>query len=136
MSQENVEIVRSFYAEWEQGNMRSPAGVDLFDPEVVYEAFMPDSDERVVAHGLEGIAAFMREWLAQWQDYRLIGDEFREVGSDTVFVAGRQAAVGRRSGVAVEGPIFSIWTFRDGKVVHLRWERYRRAALEAAGLSE
>ena len=133
MSQENVELVRRTYAEWERGNMS--AGVDLFAPGIVFESFMPDSPERVVAHGRDEVEAFMREWLGQWRDYRLIGDEFREVGQDQVFVAGRQAATGRQSGVAVENLISSLWTFREGKVIHLLFER-GRDALEAAGLSE
>lgn len=132
MSQENVDVVRRTYAEWKRGNIQ--AGVELFDPEIIFESFMPDSNERVVVNGLEGIEAFMREFLAQWRDYRLVGEEFREVGSDKVFVAGRQAATGRQSGVAVEGPACSIWTFRGGKVVRLLFEPDRRKALEAAGL--
>ena len=44
MSQENVEMVRETYAEWQRGNMK--AGVDRFDPEIVFESFMPDARER------------------------------------------------------------------------------------------
>ena len=134
MSRENVEVVRRTYAEWERGNMN--AGVELFAPGIVFESFMPDSSERVVAHGRDEVEAFMREWLDQWRDYRLFGDEFREVGEDKVFVAGHQAATGRHSGVAVEDSISSLWTFREGKVIHLLFERGRDTALEAAGLSE
>lgn len=134
MSQVNVEIVRRTYAEWKRGNLQ--AGVELFDPEIVFEAFMPDSSERVLVHGPEEVEAFMREWLLQWRDYRLIGDEFRAVGKDKVFVAGRQAATGRQSGVAVEGPTCSVWTFRGGKVVRLLFDTDRRKALEADGLEE
>ena len=134
MSQEDVEIVRRVYGQWELGNLG--AAVELFDPEIVFESFMPDSHERVVAHGVEEIEAFMREFLVTSRDYRMIGEEFREVGNDKVFVAGRQAVTGRQSGVPVEGPAFWVWTFRDGKVVRLLFETRRREALEAAGLSE
>ena len=132
MSRENMEVARRTYAEWERGNMK--AGVELFDREIVFESFMPDSSERVVAHGPREVEAFMREFLRQWRDYRLIGDEFHEVGKDKVFVAGRQTAAGRHSGLTVEDTISSVWTFRDGKIVHLLFERDRRRALEAAGL--
>jgi ketosteroid isomerase-like protein len=134
MSQENVEIVRRVYAEWEQGKFGG--ALALFDPDIVFESFMPDSSERVIFHGPEGVEVFMREFLPQWQDYRLIGDEFRKVGSDQVFVTGHQSATGRQSGVAVESPMFSVWTFRDGKVVRLIVEFDRKKALEAAGLRE
>ncbi|MFN2612642.1 MAG: nuclear transport factor 2 family protein [Solirubrobacterales bacterium] len=133
-SQENVEIVRSIYAGWAQGDMG--AGAELFDPEVVFESFMPDAEERVVAHGPDGIVAFMREFLKQFSDYRLFGDEFRVAAEDMVFVAGRQAGTGRQSGVPVEGPTCSVWKFRDGKVVGLLFDTDRQAALEVAGLSE
>jgi ketosteroid isomerase-like protein len=133
MSEENVEIVRRIYADWARGKLT--AGVELFDPEIVFESFMPDASERVVVRGPEGIQAFMREFLEQWRNYRHIGEEFVEVG-ENVLVAGRHAATGRQSGVEVEEPNFSIWTFRGGKVVRLFFDRDRRKVLEAAGLSE
>ena len=133
MSQENVEIVRQIYAEWQRGNMK--AGVERFDPEIVFESFMPDASERIVANGPAEVEAFMREFLRDWRDYRMIGDEYRKVGATRVFVSGRQAAIGRESGATVEDTLFSVWTFRDGKVVHLIFERDRQRALEAAGLS-
>jgi ketosteroid isomerase-like protein len=134
MSEENVELVRRTYAEWERGNMT--AGVELFDPEIVFESFMPDANERVVANGPGEVGSFMRDFLGQWRDYRLIADEFREVGKGKVFVAGRQAATGRQSGVGVESPMCSVWTFRNGKVVGLLFEPDIQTALEAAGLRE
>jgi ketosteroid isomerase-like protein len=77
----------------------------------------------------------MREALAQLRDLRLVGEEFRAVGNK-VFVSGHQSATGRQSGVPVEAPIFSIWTFKDTKVVQLIFDPDRGKALEAAGLSE
>jgi ketosteroid isomerase-like protein len=133
VSQENVELVRRVYAEWARGNMR--AGVQMFDPEIVFESFMPDASDDVVAHGPEEVDAFMREFLAQWANYRIVGDDFRDAG-DKVLVAGRQRARGRKSGVEVEQPMFSIWTFQAGKVVRLRFTPFRDVALEAAGLRD
>lgn len=126
-------MVRQVYAEWAQGNMR--AGVELFDPEIVFESFMPDASERVVANGPAEVETFMREFLGQWRDYKLFGDEFREAG-EKVFVTGHQAATGRQSGAAVEDTMCSVWTFHDGKVVHLLFDRDRQKALAAAGLRD
>ena len=134
MSPDNVEIVRRTCAEWARGNMK--AGVELFDPEIVFDSFMPDSNERVVAHGPGEVEAFMREFLSQWREHRLVGEDFRSVDPDKVFVTGYQAATGRQSGVAVQDAMHSVWTFRDGKVVHLFFDRDRTRALEAAGLEE
>lgn len=134
MPRDNVERVRQIYAEWERGNMR--AGVELFHPELVFESFMPDANDRIVANGLAEVEEFMREFLGQWRDYRLVGDEFRAIGDEKVLVIGHQTAMGRQSRVTVEYPMSSVWTFRDGKVVHLLFEPDRQSVLEAAGLSE
>jgi ketosteroid isomerase-like protein len=134
MSEENVELVQHVYSGWQRGDFAE--GRNLFDPEIVFESVMPDSNERIVAHGLQGIEAFMREFLTQWRDYRMFGEDFRQVGTETVLVEGHQSGIGRRSGVAVESPTFSVWTLRNGKVIRLIIEFDRRKALEAAGLSE
>jgi ketosteroid isomerase-like protein len=130
----NVEIVRRIYASWAHGDLRAAAA--LLDPRTVFETFMPDSSERVVCRSPEEIEGFMREWFAQWRDYRILGDEFHDAGSDKVLVLGRQAGIGRQSGVEVEGPHHSVWTFENGRVVRLVVETDRQRALEAAGLSD
>ena len=134
MSQENVEIVRLVLAEWERGDFRAPA--KLLDPEIAFETFMPDANENVVAHGFAEFRAFTRDWLAQWRDYRIVAEEFQEVGQDKVFVSVRQVATGQHSGVEVQSPGFSVWTLRRGKVVKLSLHYDRDKALEAAGLKE
>jgi ketosteroid isomerase-like protein len=133
MSQ-NVEIVRRVYAEWERGNLA--AAVEWFDPEIIFETFMPDASENVTAHGIAEIEAFTRSWFSQWRNYRAIVDDIREIGDDKVLVIGRQAAVGKHSGAEVESPGHTVWTFRDGRVVALSAHYDRKRALEAAGLSE
>jgi ketosteroid isomerase-like protein len=134
MSQENLDLVRCTYAQWALGNMK--AGVELFHPQIVFESFMPDASERVVVQGPEAVEAFMREFLAQWRDYRLVGEDFRQVRSDQIVVSGHQSAMGRESGVAASDSMSSFWTFRDGKVVRLVFERDIEKALAVAGLRE
>lgn len=134
MSPRPVEIVRRIYSDWERGEFRAVVGV--FDPDVVFETFMPDSNEDFVARGVPAINEFAREWFGQWRDYRILGDEFLESGEATVFVAGRQSGVGEHSGAEVESPGYSVWTFRGDKVVRLSLHYDRRKALEAAGLRE
>ena len=50
------------------------AAVELFDPEIAFEAWVPEED-LVVADGVEEVAAFMREWLAIGR-FRQIGEDF------------------------------------------------------------
>lgn len=132
MSEENVELVRQVYAEWEKGNFE--AAVESFDPEITFESFMPDASEDVILHGLNELRAFTRDWFTQWRDYRVTGEEFQAVGEDKVIASGRQIATGRHSGVEVESPAFTIWTIRQGKVLKLSAHYDRSKALEAAGL--
>ena len=109
------------------------AGAEVLDPELVFESqALPDADERVVAHGPEELKTWMRGFITQWVDYRLIGDEFRDAGNK-VFAAGRQTARGRQSGAEVEQPLWSVWTFRADRVVGLQFTSHREEALEAAG---
>jgi ketosteroid isomerase-like protein len=134
MSEKNVEVLRSIYDEWQQGHLG--AGRKTFDPEITVETFMPDASETVTLQGLDQFEEFVRDWLTQWQDYRVTGEGFQEIEADKVLVSGRQIATGHRSGVAVESPAFAIWTFRQGKVVKLSLHYDRHEALKAAGLSE
>jgi|SRR5919204_1539823 ketosteroid isomerase-like protein len=126
----NVDAVRRVYAEWSRGNIK--AGVELFDPEIVFESFAPISNQRVIVHGPAAVEAWLRDFLAPVRDYRIFGEKFTEVGEDKVLVQGHHSSVGRHSGVATEAPIHSVWTFRDGKVIHLVWDPDVQKALAAA----
>jgi hypothetical protein len=134
MSQENVATLRSIYDEWEQGNLG--AGRSEFDPKITVKTFMPDANEPVILEGVGQFERFVRDWLTQWQDYRVTGEDFREVESDKILVSGRQIATGHRSGVEVESPAFAVWTFHQGRVVRLSLHYDRDDALHAAGLRE
>jgi integrase len=58
MSRENVEIVRDIYSQWARGNIG--AAVETFDPEIIFESYMPDAEDRVAARGPEAIRAILR----------------------------------------------------------------------------
>ena len=130
MSQENVETLRELYEAWAQGNFRP--GKDLFAPDVVFDQLADGSFNVVGADAVEG---YTREFLAQWGEFRIVAEDVVEVG-DRILVTERQHATGKASGVKTELSVYSVWTFRDGLVVRVQWERDRTAALKAAGLSE
>src|SRR6476661_7906658 len=109
MSQENVERLQAVYSEWAQGNFR-PGG-QLFAPDVAFEAL---TDGRA-AIGRDAVEGYMREFLAQWT-------EFRVEAGETILVTERQHGTGKSSGVEAEMTVYSVWTFRDGVVVRVRWE--------------
>ena len=129
----NVETVRRILDDWARGDFAGPTR--LLDPEVVFETFMPDSNENVVARGADELEAFTRDWLAQWSDYRIVAEELEEVDDQTIFASVRQLAACRHSGAEVDSLGFSVWTLRDRKVVRLSLHYSRDDALAAAGLS-
>ena len=130
MSQENVEIVRAAYAEFAKGNLRD--SLNLYDPLLL---FIPVSDFPSADHYLrpQGLTAFMREYLASWEDFTMTAEELIEAESSVV-VAVRQRAVGREGGVPSELLYFEVWTFRGRMVIRIEQFRERAAALEAVGL--
>ncbi len=132
MSQENVEIVRRFYAAWSRDELPGPA--ELMDPEIEYV-----NPARAVEAGTRrGLAAFSRaveKVFEGWETYDMEPEQFRAVG-DQVAVVTRYRARGRGSGVEVEGQESALWTVRDGKVVRYAWFLEPADALEAAGLRE
>ena len=71
-----------------------------------------------------------------WDDFF---SQFTELidADDTVVAGFTMSGKGKESGAKVEMKLFSVWTFRDAKVVRIvGGYRDRSEALEAAGLSE
>ena len=126
MSPSKVERLRAVYAEWARGNLR--AGGELFADDILFE---PLSDGRSVYVGREAVARQMREFLAQWSDFRIEAAELAEVG-DAVVVTERQRARGSSSGIETEMTFYAVWIFREDLVARVRWESERETALELA----
>jgi ketosteroid isomerase-like protein len=68
-----------------------------------------------------------------WDDYRYVPEEFLDAG-DKVVVPFRESGRGRESGATSEMLGATVWTVRDGKVVHTKVYTNRRQALSDAGL--
>ena len=132
MSEENVEVVRRFYAAWSGDELPGPT--ELMNPEIEYV-----NPDRAVEPGTRrGLAAFSRaveKVFEGWETYDMEPEQFRAVG-DQVAVVTRYRGRGRGSGVEVEGRESALWTVRDGKVVRYAWFHEPADALEAAGLEE
>ena len=132
MSQENVDALRAVYDEWEKGDFR--AGGDLLDPDVLFmpRTDLPDSGRYL---GPEGMAEFMRGWLAAWTDFTVAAQEFIEA-ENSVVVAVRMEGIGPESRTPTGLHYFDVWTFRGRAVVRRQQYRDRADALEAVGLPE
>jgi ketosteroid isomerase-like protein len=94
------------YAAWTKGNLE-PGG-ELYAPDVT---FAPIADGRD-SFDRQGFRRFMREFLEQWDDFRVEAVDFLDLG-DKVLVTERQRATGKRSGIEMEQTDYAVWTFRD-----------------------
>src|SRR3954451_11676343 len=112
MSQENVEIVRSFYDAWARDELPGP--IELMDPEIEYV----NPTGAVEPGTRRGLDAFIRaggKVYEGWEAWEMEPEQFRAAG-DQVAVVVRYRAKGRGSGVEVQGRESALWTLRDGKV--------------------
>jgi len=132
MSDENVETVRRMFDAWSRGDLSAEA--DSYDRHVVF-VVSRDFPAWGVNHGLDRVAEYMRDFLAQWEKATFSASRIRAVG-DTVLVDVVQRARGRTSGLAGELKFFMLFTFRGRKIVRCETVLHEAEALEAVGLSE
>jgi ketosteroid isomerase-like protein len=144
MSQENVEVVRRWYASLEDLRDANPDD----DPKRIDEAFRdyldgqfelrmpPDYPEgEQVFHGRDGYAQAVAMFRDAWAEFRLEPERFLDAG-DRVVVFVRVVAKGGASGVPIEIETGHVWTVRSGQAASVQLYRDRSEVLEAAGLSE
>ncbi len=88
---------------------------------------------RARERGPAGVAAFMRDFLARWEDFRMEAERMERIG-DTVLVHVRQVGRGRTSGAESDQRYLMLWTFRDGLAARVDMfvrEEDARAAADA-----
>jgi ketosteroid isomerase-like protein len=135
VSEENVAIVRAMF---DTGAMTNKEEILKVLPEAIPVLFHRDAEwieapERVDSktyRGHVGIRDSFERWLEDWDEYRIEADRFEDHG-DHVLVVSREFGKGHGSGASTEAMVFSLFTFRDGKVSHYR-EFYDEAAARAA----
>ena len=132
MSQENVEIVRTFYEAWARDEVPGP--MELMDPEIEY-VNPAGAVEPGTRRGRTAFARAVEKVFEGWETWQMEPEEFRAV-ADQVAVVLRYRARGRGSGIEVEGRESALWTLRDGKVCRYAWFHEPTDALEAVGLRE
>jgi ketosteroid isomerase-like protein len=137
MSQGNVDLVRSIYADWERGDYSSSAWAD---PRIEF-AFVGGPAPGSWA-GVAGMAEAMREWLSAWEEFRGVGREYRELDEERVLVLVGVSGRGKNSGLEITEKdfealnLFHVFHVHDEKVTRLivYWDRDR--ALADLGLEE
>ena len=131
--EKNVELVRHAYVALTRGDedtLRQLAADEL----------VVDFSRRLVEPGVlsrdEALGVFFRQLRETWEDWPVWEPQELIDADDKVAAFIRTRARGKGSGVEVEAHVWNVWTFRDGKVVELKYfGDDRAAALEAAGLS-
>jgi ketosteroid isomerase-like protein len=134
MSQENVDLVRSILAAWEQGDFSK---AEWADPEI--EHAMVGGLDAGTARGTPGMAQAWGRWLGAWGNLHVDAEEYRDVDAERVLVLLTAVGRGRTSGVELgqtHVKAAAVFHLRDGKVTRLAqyWDRDR--ALADLGLAE
>jgi len=134
MSKENVDLVRSIFADWERGDYTS---FEWAHPEVefVIEDIPGSGSSKGVAAGL----AAWHEFLEAWDGHQVEVDEYRELDAGRVLMLGAFRARGKASGVDVEQlrtTGANVFHLRDGKVIKLVIYFDREHALADLGVAE
>jgi hypothetical protein len=88
--------------------------------------------------GVAGMADSTRDWMAVWQDWRVEGDEYRELDGGRVLVLVRYSGRGRTSGMQiaqVRTTGATLFHLSGGKVTRLVFYLDRERALADLGLA-
>jgi ketosteroid isomerase-like protein len=133
---ENLDLVRSIYADWERGDYGS---AEWAHPDIEF-AFV-EGPEPTTGIGLTAMATAMRAFLSPWEEYRAAVEEFRELDNERVLVLSHSTGGrGKTSGLDLEQMGYNrganLFHLSGGKVTKLvnYWDRDR--ALADLGLSE
>ena len=137
MSEGNVEIARRTFDAFNRTFTEGiPDLYDLLDPEVEWVP-MSAILEGTRYHGHDGVRQWIEETKRDWTSFEVRPERFLDIGEGRILTMGTWRAEGRGSGVQLD---FSQATWltqwREGRLVALQTFTDRKAALEAAGLSE
>jgi len=128
---ENLDLVRSIYADWERGVF---ARDDWADPAI--ELVRPESLDGAVLKGRDASTGGWRAWLAAWKDFRAEARDYRVLDDERVLVLGRMRGTGRLSGTSIDTETVNLFHVRDRKVVRLVLYANRDRAFADLGLEE
>ena len=128
MSKQEIELLRHVYDDWANGDFFS--GRDLLDDDLEFRMggayFKP-------ARGRSAFEQQLHEFFGAWTDYSIQAREFVDAG-DKVLVECRQQGHGKK-GADVDARLFTVWTFRNQRVVGLEFFSDEQKARSAAGLA-
>ncbi len=138
MSRENVEFLEGLFAG--AADLDKKAMLDAL-PDLIPQVCDPDIEwvedprraDRRVYRGHEGVRESWERWLENFDEYGFEIERIDDCG-EKVLVIGREEGRGTASGATIGQRIYSVYSFRGGKIS--RYEEFyeKRDALDAAGL--
>ena len=122
---ENLDFVRSIYANWERGDF---GGAEWADPEI--EFVIADGPEPGRSTGRTGLAPKLLEFQNAWQEYHSEALEYRELDDERVLVLPYASGRAKASGLEIGQMRANVFHVRSGKVTRLvaYWDRERAFA--------
>jgi ketosteroid isomerase-like protein len=130
MSQDNVNVVRSAFAAFGDGDLERLR--DLVTDDVVVYRAEPDG---ATSHGLDGFLQLTAEWTEDFLDWKTLPEEFTDAGA-RVLVRVRQSARGEASGVPLAEDWWFVYEFEGARIARMSIYAHQDDALQAAGLGE
>ena len=125
MSQENVQVVQSFYDAISRGDVGTVLG--LMDPQVEWneaEHFLYADQSPYIGPNSILNGVFMR-LMSDWEGFKAIPEQFIGMG-DMVAVTGRYHGTYRETGKSVNAQLVHVYTVKDGKLV--KFQQYTDTA--------
>jgi len=129
---ENLNLVRSIYADWERGDYSAS---EWAHPEIAF--VIADGPSPVSGRGVTDLSAAWRDVLTAWRDYRAAAEEFVELDDGRILVWTAFSARGWTSDIEVRQVLArgaSVLQMSDGTVTKLVLYFTRDRALADLGL--
>jgi ketosteroid isomerase-like protein len=131
---QDLDLVRSIFAAWERGDYSS---ADWADPEIAF--VIADGPSPSSQRGVGEMAAAWADVLRAWRDYRVDGEDYRELPDGRILTLTAFTAQGRTSNIEVRQVLArgaSVMRLHNGKVTELVIYFALERALAELGLEE
>lgn len=136
MSQENMEVVRRFYAIGDRplSELTDDRLSELFDPEIEYDTIPHGMLGGTTYSGFEGLRRFWADYLGAWDELSMELQEVRQAGDDLVI--GVVRIKGRMPEREIDEDWSALFTLRDARIIRVRAFDSREGAFNAAALRD
>jgi ketosteroid isomerase-like protein len=129
---ENLDLVRSIYADWERGDFSS---AQWAHPDI--ELVITEGAEAGSWRGLAAMARAWRDYLDAWEGFSVEAEEYREVDDERVLVLDHFGGRGRTSGMELDGMSAkgaTLFELADRRVTRITTSLDRDRAFAELGL--